>query len=95
MLDDYNSSTCVMKEKNTTSGMAHVCSCSEEECNDKLFLSPSEYRPLTASSILTLLCVNTTHIMTKNFVWLHIHTNQANYTWALPLLKTKVKVKFN
>ncbi|XP_068999591.1 TGF-beta receptor type-2-like [Embiotoca jacksoni] len=40
MLDDYNSSTCVMKEKNTTSGMAHFCSCTEEECNDKLLFSP-------------------------------------------------------
>ncbi|XP_060937076.1 TGF-beta receptor type-2-like [Limanda limanda] len=40
MLDDYNSSTCVMKEKNTTSGMAHLCSCTDEECNDKLLFSP-------------------------------------------------------
>lgn len=40
MLDDYNSSVCVMKEKNTTSGMAHICSCSDEECNDKLLFSP-------------------------------------------------------
>ncbi|XP_035019591.1 TGF-beta receptor type-2 [Hippoglossus stenolepis] len=40
MLDDYNSSTCVMKEKNTTSGMAHFCSCTDEECNDKLLFSP-------------------------------------------------------
>lgn len=44
MLEDYNSSTCVMKEKNTTSGMAHFCSCTdEEECNDNMLFSPSEY----------------------------------------------------
>uniref|UniRef100_A0A8C4EUR7 TGF-beta receptor type-2 n=1 Tax=Dicentrarchus labrax TaxID=13489 RepID=A0A8C4EUR7_DICLA len=47
MLDDYNSSTCVMKEKNTTTGMAHFCSCTEEEeCNDILLFSPSEYTKL-------------------------------------------------
>ncbi|XP_076009941.1 TGF-beta receptor type-2-like [Genypterus blacodes] len=40
LLDDYNSSTCVMKEKNTISGLAHFCSCTEDECNDKLAFSP-------------------------------------------------------
>lgn len=44
MLDDYNSSTCVMKEKNTTGGMAHVCSCTEAECNNVLIFSPGESR---------------------------------------------------
>lgn len=44
MLDDYNSSTCVMREKNTTGGMAHVCSCMEVECNDVLNFSPGESR---------------------------------------------------
>lgn len=42
MLDDYNSSACEMKEKNTTHGPAHFCSCTEEECNDKLSFSPGE-----------------------------------------------------
>lgn len=44
MLDDSNSSTCVMREKNMTGGMAHVCSCKEAECNDVLNFSPSECR---------------------------------------------------
>lgn len=42
MLEDYNSSTCVMREKNTTGGMAHVCSCKKDECNDMLNFSPGE-----------------------------------------------------
>lgn len=43
MLEDYNSSTCVMREKNMTGGMAHVCSCKEvDECNDVLNFSPGE-----------------------------------------------------
>lgn len=51
MLDDYNSSTCVMKEKNTTSGMVHLCSCTgNEECNDMLLFSPSEYTKPTHSN---------------------------------------------
>nr|XP_020467332.1 TGF-beta receptor type-2-like isoform X2 [Monopterus albus] len=40
MLDNYNTSTCVTKEKNTTGGVAHICSCTDEECNDKLIFSP-------------------------------------------------------
>uniref|UniRef100_A0A7N8WKJ8 TGF-beta receptor type-2 n=1 Tax=Mastacembelus armatus TaxID=205130 RepID=A0A7N8WKJ8_9TELE len=45
MLDDSRNATCEMKEKNTTSGMAHVCSCNEEECNDKLLFSPIINKP--------------------------------------------------
>ncbi|KAM6995584.1 TGF-beta receptor type-2-like [Tautogolabrus adspersus] len=60
MLDDYNSSTCVMKEKNTTSGMAHICSCSEEEeCNDRLLFSPivdpTQDDPLVSVILVSLL----------------------------------------
>lgn len=44
MLDDFNSSVCMMKEKNTTGGMVQVCSCTEEECNNFLIFSPSECR---------------------------------------------------
>ncbi|XP_034029768.1 TGF-beta receptor type-2-like [Thalassophryne amazonica] len=40
LLDDYNSSTCVMKEKNSTHGTVHLCACTAEECNNKLFFSP-------------------------------------------------------
>ncbi|KAM3873475.1 TGF-beta receptor type-2 [Diretmus argenteus] len=58
LLDDYNSSTCVMKEKNTTSGIAHLCSCTEEECNDKLSFSfivdPTEI-PLVPVILVSLL----------------------------------------
>uniref|UniRef100_A0AAZ1WW92 Serine/threonine-protein kinase receptor n=1 Tax=Oreochromis aureus TaxID=47969 RepID=A0AAZ1WW92_OREAU len=38
-LDDYNSTTCVMKEKNTTTGLAHFCSCKGAECNEELIFS--------------------------------------------------------
>ncbi|XP_060905583.1 TGF-beta receptor type-2-like isoform X2 [Labrus mixtus] len=59
MLDDYNSSTCVMKEKNTTSGMAHICSCSEDECNDRLLFSPivdpTQDDPLVSVILVSLL----------------------------------------
>lgn len=59
MLDDYNSSTCVMKEKNTTSGMAHFCSCNgEDECNDVLLFSPSEYTKLACSNEVKAALIN-------------------------------------
>ncbi|NP_001298255.1 TGF-beta receptor type-2 precursor [Oreochromis niloticus] len=41
-LDDYNSTTCVMKEKNTTTGLAHLCSCKGAECNEELIFSQSD-----------------------------------------------------
>ncbi|XP_034554658.1 TGF-beta receptor type-2-like isoform X2 [Notolabrus celidotus] len=60
MLDDYNSSTCVMKEKNTTTGMAHICSCTkDEECNDVLLfppiVDPTEEVPLVSVTLVSLL----------------------------------------
>ncbi|XP_030637277.1 TGF-beta receptor type-2 isoform X2 [Chanos chanos] len=42
MLDDYNSTTCTMKEKKTAEGPLYICSCSNEECNDNLVFSQSE-----------------------------------------------------
>uniref|UniRef100_A0A8C6VQY1 TGF-beta receptor type-2 n=1 Tax=Nothobranchius furzeri TaxID=105023 RepID=A0A8C6VQY1_NOTFU len=53
-LDDYNSSTCVMKEKNSSTGTAHFCSCSEEECNDKLLFTVDP-TPLTSIILVSLL----------------------------------------
>uniref|UniRef100_A0A096M9B2 TGF-beta receptor type-2 n=1 Tax=Poecilia formosa TaxID=48698 RepID=A0A096M9B2_POEFO len=56
MLDDYNSSRCVMKEKNSTRGMVHICSCSEEECNDKLvFVSTAKDQALVYIILVSLL----------------------------------------
>uniref|UniRef100_A0AAZ3NPD3 Serine/threonine-protein kinase receptor n=1 Tax=Oncorhynchus tshawytscha TaxID=74940 RepID=A0AAZ3NPD3_ONCTS len=42
-LDDYNSSTCTMKEKKSSGGPLFICSCTEEECNDNLAFAPGEY----------------------------------------------------
>lgn len=54
MLDDYNSSDCEMKEKNTTQGPAHFCSCRGEECNDVIRFSSGEFRRnLPASQLQT------------------------------------------
>ncbi|XP_062394325.1 TGF-beta receptor type-2 [Sardina pilchardus] len=39
-LDDYNSSTCVMKERKAEGGVLHVCSCNQEECNDNVIFTP-------------------------------------------------------
>lgn len=53
MLDDYNNSECEMKEKNTTNGPAHFCSCTAEECNDVIKFSPGEFHQTLQTSPLS------------------------------------------
>ncbi|MBN3274003.1 TGFR2 protein, partial [Polyodon spathula] len=46
MLDDYNSTKCVMKEKKVSGMLLYMCSCrQEEECNDKLIFSLVDRAP--------------------------------------------------
>ncbi|XP_029600192.1 TGF-beta receptor type-2 [Salmo trutta] len=47
VLDDYNSSTCSMKEKKSSGGPLFICSCTEEECNNNLEFAPGEYLPVS------------------------------------------------
>ncbi|KAM6968096.1 TGF-beta receptor type-2-like [Aplochiton taeniatus] len=57
-LDDYNSSSCVMRRRETDRGPAHVCSCMREECNELVRFSPLVAPPLqypTVSLILAAL----------------------------------------
>ncbi|XP_054898105.1 TGF-beta receptor type-2 isoform X1 [Poeciliopsis prolifica] len=58
MLDDYNSSSCVMKVKNSTSGMVHVCSCTEEECNDKMVFIPTAKDQAVGDSLISIILVS-------------------------------------
>ncbi|XP_053570225.1 TGF-beta receptor type-2 isoform X2 [Bombina bombina] len=41
-LDDYNSTTCIMKEKKMAGGTMFMCSCKGEECNDHLIFTLEE-----------------------------------------------------
>ncbi|KAJ8385669.1 hypothetical protein AAFF_G00183820 [Aldrovandia affinis] len=41
MLDDYNSSKCLMKEREVPGSKLYICSCNKEECNDELIFPPS------------------------------------------------------
>ncbi|KAK6490514.1 TGF-beta receptor type-2-like [Huso huso] len=46
MLDDYNSTKCVMKKKKVLGMLLYMCSCrQEEECNDKLIFSVVDRAP--------------------------------------------------
>ncbi|XP_077158666.1 TGF-beta receptor type-2 isoform X2 [Paroedura picta] len=38
-LDDFNSKKCMMKEVKGAGGLLFMCSCNDEECNDKLIFS--------------------------------------------------------
>ncbi|XP_040901336.1 TGF-beta receptor type-2-like [Toxotes jaculatrix] len=98
MLDDYNSSTCVMKEKNTTSGMAHFCSCSDEECNDKLSFSPSvdptPDDPLVSVILVSLLPLLVMGIVIAGmFYWYRVHRRRMpNQEWESSIKKRKPRV---
>ncbi|XP_063054752.1 TGF-beta receptor type-2 isoform X2 [Engraulis encrasicolus] len=59
-LDDYNSTTCVMKERKVEEGgLLSICSCTEEECNDKVLFTqlpgPTVESPVAAVILLSLL----------------------------------------
>ncbi|KAM3615180.1 uncharacterized protein V6R79_024540 [Siganus canaliculatus] len=96
MLDDYNSSTCVMKEKNTTHGMAHICSCNEEECNNKLLFSPivdpTENYPLVPVilvSLLPLLVMGL--VIAVMFYWYRVHRQRIFHREGGSMKKRKPK----
>ncbi|KAF3691480.1 TGF-beta receptor type-2 [Channa argus] len=98
MLDDYNSTTCLMKEKNTTSETAHFCSCAEEECNDNLLFSPivdrTQEDPLVyviLVSLLPLLVMGM--VVVGMFYWCRTHRRRMlNREWESSINKHKTKV---
>ncbi|XP_074539599.1 TGF-beta receptor type-2 [Halichoeres trimaculatus] len=98
MLDDYNSTTCVMKEKNTTSGMVHMCSCSnEEECNDELFFSPkvdpTEEVPLVSVILVSLLPLLVMGLVVVGMCyWYRAYRQRVlNREWESSIKKRKAK----
>ncbi|XP_041649090.1 TGF-beta receptor type-2 [Cheilinus undulatus] len=98
MLDDYNSSKCVMKEKNTTSGMAHICSCSEEEeCNDLLIFSPI-VDPTQKDQLVSVILVSLLPLVVMGFVivgmfyWYRAYRQRMlNREWESSIKKRKPK----
>uniref|UniRef100_A0A665WMQ6 TGF-beta receptor type-2 n=1 Tax=Echeneis naucrates TaxID=173247 RepID=A0A665WMQ6_ECHNA len=96
ILDDYNSTTCAMKEKNTTHGIAHFCSCKdEEECNDKLLFSPivdppQDYKLMSVIlvSLLPLLVMGV--IVAGMFYWYQAHQrHMLHQEWENSIKKRK------
>ncbi|KAL0963339.1 hypothetical protein UPYG_G00304970 [Umbra pygmaea] len=55
-LDNYNASTCIMKEKNSFTGQMYICSCNEDECNNYLVFSP-EVAPPTVPPVASIILV--------------------------------------
>ncbi|XP_023133819.2 TGF-beta receptor type-2 [Amphiprion ocellaris] len=95
MLDDYNSSTCQMKEKNTTNGSAYFCSCTEDECNDQLIFSPimdpSQDDPLIPVILVSLLPLLVMGIVVVGmFYWYRAYRQrQLNQEWEGSIKKRK------
>ncbi|XP_034083896.1 TGF-beta receptor type-2-like [Gymnodraco acuticeps] len=97
MLEDYNSSTCVMKEKNTTSGMAHFCSCTdEEECNDKMLFSPI-LDPTPDDPLVSVLLVSLVPLVVMGIVvvgmfhWYRAYRQRGIREWESNIKKRKPK----
>ncbi|KAM9309626.1 TGF-beta receptor type-2 isoform 2-T2 [Pholidichthys leucotaenia] len=96
MLDDYNSSTCVMKEKNTTMGMVQLCSCSvDEECNNKLIFSP-KVDPTPDDSLMSVILVSLLPLLVMGiavagmFYWYRVHRHhRLNQEWENSIKKRK------
>ncbi|XP_041104220.1 TGF-beta receptor type-2-like isoform X1 [Polyodon spathula] len=59
ILDDYNATKCVMKEKKVPGMLFYMCSCrQEEECNDKFIFSSVETTPkVPVISQVMLICL--------------------------------------
>lgn len=97
MLDDYNSSTCVMKEKNTTNGVAHFCSCTDEECNNNLifspFVDPTPDDPLVSVILVSLLPLLVMGIVVVGmFYWYRAYRQRMlNQEWESNIKKRKPK----
>ncbi|KAM6909728.1 TGF-beta receptor type-2 [Xenentodon cancila] len=94
VLDDSNSSTCVMKEKNSTRGFAHFCSCSEEECNDELFFSPivdpAPDDPLMSVILVSLLPLLVMVVVVVGmFYWYRVHRQRQLNQWESSIKKRK------
>uniref|UniRef100_A0AAV2MB37 TGF-beta receptor type-2 n=1 Tax=Knipowitschia caucasica TaxID=637954 RepID=A0AAV2MB37_KNICA len=95
MLDDYNSSTCVMKEKNTTGGAAYICSCSKDECNDRLSFPPivdateeTQFLSVILVSLLPLLLVGL--VVLGMFYWYTVSRQRLSPDWDSAVKKRKV-----
>ncbi|XP_028281317.1 TGF-beta receptor type-2 [Parambassis ranga] len=95
MLDDYNSTKCVMKEKNATTGMAYFCSCSSEECNEELtfppIVDPTPDDPLLSVILVSLLPLVVMGIVIVGmFYWYRAYRQrQLSQEWESSIKKRK------
>ncbi|KAK2920943.1 TGF-beta receptor type-2-like isoform X1 [Channa argus] len=55
VLEDYNNSKCEMKERKGMGSQFFICSCSEEECNERIFFNLYIDSPVVAVILVSLL----------------------------------------
>lgn len=58
MVEGYNTSKCEMKKKMSNSGPIHICSCSEEECNDVLVFTTVDPPDPTNNQVVLVILVS-------------------------------------
>ncbi|KAG7336200.1 hypothetical protein KOW79_000893 [Hemibagrus wyckioides] len=82
-LKDYNSSICEMKQQKTNNGLLFICSCNEEECNEKLFFPDSttdhEMNLVILVSLLPLVVLAI--VVIGSFYWYRIYRRRKLSEW--------------
>ncbi|KAM6959524.1 TGF-beta receptor type-2-like [Aplochiton taeniatus] len=75
VLDDYNNSKCVMREKKGMGSKFFICSCSVEECNNHLFFTLHSLDSQVASVILVSLVplLVLAVLVITSFYWYRVH----------------------
>ncbi|XP_060778258.1 TGF-beta receptor type-2 isoform X2 [Neoarius graeffei] len=82
-LKDYNSTRCEMKEQKTDSGLLYICSCDEDECNEKLFFPDNTTNHqvvlVILGSLLPLLVLAV--VVIASFYWYRIYRRRKLSEW--------------
>uniref|UniRef100_A0AAY4E8Q7 Serine/threonine-protein kinase receptor n=1 Tax=Denticeps clupeoides TaxID=299321 RepID=A0AAY4E8Q7_9TELE len=85
-LDDYNSTTCTMKEKKVAGGVFYICSCTNDECNDKLTFSQIQ-GPTMKSTVASVILVSLLPLLVlaglviATFYWYRIYRRRKLNEW--------------
>ncbi|XP_036394684.1 TGF-beta receptor type-2 isoform X2 [Megalops cyprinoides] len=86
MLDDYNNTKCLMKEKKFPGSQFYICSCSGEECNDELIFSPWN-GPHTDSQVMLVILVSLLPLLIlavlviTTFYWYRVYRRRKLNEW--------------
>ncbi|XP_047240761.1 TGF-beta receptor type-2-like [Girardinichthys multiradiatus] len=77
VLEDYNNTKCIMKEKKGMGSKFFICSCFDEECNENIIFNPnSQVLPVILVSLVPLLVIAV--IVITSFYCYRVYRQQQN-----------------